>query len=225
MSSNLSVSPNIPSTINSQVIWFNKHIKTDKKSLCNNSPANQGINHVGQLFKENGMAKAWLDIKIQFNLSNKQHYFWIQLINALPKSWKEELRRSNRISDALSVYDHHLIKSNQIYCLNKGNNKELYCLQMFLNNSKTRSQLYFEDLFQNKNNNWGHVYLLSRRVTVDTNLRIFQYKILNNVLYLVKNSLDLKRSHVRSVLSASLKMKHQYTLFMGALKLICYGIS
>ena len=71
-SSNLSVSLNIPSTITSQVIWFNKHINIDNKSLCNNSLANQGINHVGQLFKENDMTKAWLDIKTQFNLSNKQ---------------------------------------------------------------------------------------------------------------------------------------------------------
>ena len=56
------------------------------------------------------MAKDWLDIKTQFNLSNKQNYFWIQLINAIAKSWKEELHRSNRISDAFSMYDHHLIK-------------------------------------------------------------------------------------------------------------------
>ena len=104
------MSPNISSTMTSQVIWFNKYIKIDNKSLCNNSLANQGINYVGQLFNENGMAKAWLDIKTQFNLSNKQNYFWIQLINVILKSWKEELRRINRISDSLSVYDHHLIK-------------------------------------------------------------------------------------------------------------------
>ena len=41
----------------------------------------------------------------------------------------------------------------------------------------------------------------------------------------MKNSLDLKRFHVRSALSASLKTKYQYTFFMGALKLICSGIS
>ena len=55
-SRNLSVSPSIPSTITSQVIWFNKHIKIDNKSLCNSSLVNQGINHVGQLFNEDGMA-------------------------------------------------------------------------------------------------------------------------------------------------------------------------
>ena len=151
------MSPNIRSTITSQVIWFNKHIKIDNKSLCNNSLANQGMNRVGQLFNENGMAKAWLDIKTQFNLSNKQHYFWIQLINAIPKSWKEELRRSNHISDALSLYDHHMIKKNQIYSLDKCNSKELYCLQISLNNSKTRSQLYFEDLFQIKDIDWKRI--------------------------------------------------------------------
>ena len=76
--------PIFPSTITSQVIWFNKHIKIDNKSLCNNSLANQGINHVGKLFNENGMAKSWLDIKIHFNSSNKEYYFWIQLINEVP---------------------------------------------------------------------------------------------------------------------------------------------
>ena len=71
------------------------------------------------------MAKAWLDIKTEFNLSNKQHYFWIQLINAIPKSWKEELCRNNHIPDALSVYHHRLIKKYQIYSLDKCNSKEL----------------------------------------------------------------------------------------------------
>ena len=62
--------------------------------------------------------------------------------------------------------------------------QQQYCLQISLNNLKTRSQLYFEDLFRIKGIDWKHVYLLPRRVTVDTNLRNFQHKILNNVLYL-----------------------------------------
>ena len=69
-----------------------------------------------------------------------------------------QLHRSNRISDALFVYDHHLIKSNKTYSLNKCNSKELYCLQISLNNSKTRSQLYFEDLFQKKDIDWKHIF-------------------------------------------------------------------
>ena len=33
-------------------------------------------------------------------------------------------------------------------------------------------------------NIWSSVYLLPAKVTVDTKIRMFQYKILNNILYL-----------------------------------------
>ena len=64
---------------------------------------------------------------------------------------------------------------------------------MSLNNSKTRSQLYLEDLFQIKDFDWKHAYLLPRRVTVDTNLRIFQHKIVSNVLYLNEKLFRFKK--------------------------------
>ena len=67
-----------------------------------------------QLFNDNGVTKTWLDTKTQCNLSNKQHFFWIQLVTAIPKSWKEGRRRSNHIFDALSVYDHQVIKKSQV---------------------------------------------------------------------------------------------------------------
>ena len=58
---------------------------------------------------------------------------------------------------------------------------------MSLNDTKTKAQIYFEKLFPNKEIEWKYIYLTSHRVTIDTNLRIFQYKILNNVLYLNEN--------------------------------------
>ena len=171
------------------------------------------------------MAKAWLDIKMQFNLSNKQHCFWIQLKNAISKSWKEELRRNNCIPDALSVYYNHFIKENQIYSLDKCNNKELYCLQISLHNSNTRWQLYFEDLFQIKDIDWKHVYLLPHWVTVDTNLRIFQYKILNNVLYLNEKLFRFKKVSCPLWSLCQYENETPMHLFHGCFKLICSGIS
>ena len=41
-----------------------------------------------------------------------------------------------------------------------------------------------EALFQELNIEWCLVYTLLRIVTIDTSTRIFQYKILNNILYL-----------------------------------------
>ena len=56
-SSNLSVPPKTSSTIASQIIWYNKHILVDKRSLCNTTLADKGINHVGQLFDTDSAMK------------------------------------------------------------------------------------------------------------------------------------------------------------------------
>ena len=41
-----------------------------------------------------------------------------------------------------------------------------------------------EALLQEPNIEWSFVYTLPRKVTIDTSTRIFQYKILSNILYL-----------------------------------------
>ena len=64
----------------------------------------------------------------------------------------------------LSTYDHHLIKSNQFF------------FPMLL-------WLFF---FCATNLDWAEIYLLPHKPTLNTKLRVFQYKVLNNVLYLNK---------------------------------------
>ena len=54
------------------------------------------------------------------------------------------------------------------------------------------SQIYFEKPIQNKEIEWKCIYIMSRCVTIDTNLRIFQYKMLNNILYLTEKLFKFK---------------------------------
>ena len=83
----------------------------------------------------------------------------------------------------LPLVDIISLKSH-IYSLSKCNSKELYSLQASRNETKNKSLIHFEKHFPNKEIEWKSIYLMSRRVNIDTNLRIFQYKIFNNVLYL-----------------------------------------
>ena len=46
------------------------------------------------------------------------------------------------------------------------------------------SQLYFEKVLGFGKVEWEKVYMLPRIVTIESSLRSFQYKILNNILYL-----------------------------------------
>ena len=48
--------------------------------------------------------------------------------------------------------------------------------------------IYFENLFNYDDIDWTEIYMLPRLVTHNTYMRSFQYKILNNILYLEKTS-------------------------------------
>ena len=52
--------------------------------------------------------------------------------------------------------------------------------------NKPTWNIYFEKLFENTTLDWNKIYLSPRLATIDTTLRSFQYKILNNVLFLNK---------------------------------------
>ena len=86
-----------------------------------------------------------------------------------------------------------MIKKHQILSLNKLNSATLYEILIEANKIKPTSQTYFENLFSNFNLDWKSIYLLPRRVTLDTNLRMFQYKLSNNVLYLYKTLFRFKK--------------------------------
>ena len=76
----------------------------------------------------------------------------------------------------LSIYDHHLIKSNQIFSLNELSSRELYPILIVKNN---------ENLFLNRITtlfvrmttlDWRKIYLLPRIATIKRNYVCFNIK-------------------------------------------------
>ena len=82
--------------------------------------------------------------------------------------------------------NHHLIKNSQILAIEKLIRKELHSLSIVLKNELPMSQKHFCNIFPNLQVKWKKIYLLPPKVSHDSNLRMFQYKILNNVLYINK---------------------------------------
>ena len=62
--------------------------------------------------------------------------------------------------------------------------KELYKIKVLLKYAKPNSQHYFEKYFLQSNIDWKKIYVLPRVVTVDNRIRVFQYEVLNNILFL-----------------------------------------
>ena len=70
---------------------------------------------------------------------------------------------------------------------NKLTAKEIYINLISMTNCKPSSQIYFDNLFQNNLSGcWDQIYILPRKVTVYSYVRCFQYKIINNILFVNK---------------------------------------
>ena len=103
--------------------------------------------------------------------------------HSIPQKWKNTIK-NNRISENFPSLNHHLIKCNILISLEKLSSKELYLIQLTRDFCKPTSQIYFEKYFNDGARDWKYIYILPRIVTSDPYTRYFQYKVLNNVLYL-----------------------------------------
>ena len=84
--------PFLPSSVAAQCLWYNKYIKKGDKTIFSSSLSAKGINFIGQLFKNNQQIKKWNELKTEFDLIEKEKFLILQIIHALPISWKEILR-------------------------------------------------------------------------------------------------------------------------------------
>ena len=109
-------------------------------------------------YEKNGEIKSWNDLKNEFKLEQRLYF------------------------KSMLLLDHHLVKSNSFFSIEKLESRELYCI---INSSnKPTSQIYFEKEFDSKELDCRVIYILPRKATTKTYLKSFQYKILNNILYL-----------------------------------------
>ena len=97
-----------------ELICFNSKIKLDSKPVHSSFFSNKNLNFTGQLFNDNGNMKPWEDIKIEFRLRDSQKIYWLQIIDALSKSWKDDSLKDKRNAKNLVVFDHHIVAKSQI---------------------------------------------------------------------------------------------------------------
>ena len=113
--------------------------------------SDKNLNFIGQLLNDNGKIKPWEDIKIEFHLKDTKKIYWFQIIDALPKSWKDIILKDAKNS---VIFDHHIIRKTQLFNLNKLTSKELYSILVDANTVKPKAQDYFQNLFESSDFNW-----------------------------------------------------------------------
>ena len=106
---------------------------------------------------------------------------WLGLIESIPGDWKSfiknDFNRTYSISNDIRVLD-------ETIPLQAITSKMAYTLLTKLLIEKPTAQKSISELLDTSDINWKVVYQLPHKVINETSLPVFQYKILNNILYL-----------------------------------------
>ena len=141
---------------------------------------NAGIQKIGQLYKEKGRAKSWRELTEEYNLHVGSYMVWLSMIKSIPRTWKDILKHQENENDLSGLISLEGIEGT-LY--SKLSSKVIY--KALVANVFQRPSA--QDTIQkrtDRNIDWKKVYMIPRKCTIDSHTRIFQYKILNNILYL-----------------------------------------
>ena len=112
-------------------------------------------------------------------------FLWVQLKRAVSTRCQTPTSNYSDTGEESLCQNHHVIEVDKILSTDKLSSKEKYLI-LISNIVNKPTNIYFKKLFENTTLDWSEIYLLLRLVTVDTTLRSFQYRILNNLLFLNK---------------------------------------
>ena len=107
---------------------------------------------------------------------------WLQIIDALPKTWKDIILKDKGNTKKLVIFDHHIVRKSQTFSLNKLSGKEIYLTLVDANTVKRTTKDYFGNLFESSQFNWKKIFLLIHNSTLDAKAPMFQYKVLHKIM-------------------------------------------
>ena len=145
----------------------------------------KNINFKTQLFNTNGSVKNRKILKTEYALQNKDQFCWLQLTNVIPEMWKKCIKQTSE-NTSLLVVKVQCLRGSKIIIPEWLSSKELYSLLISAIDHQPTSQKYFNNLFPNIELTWKEIYFTAHKATANSHLRCFNYKIINNVLYLNK---------------------------------------
>ena len=118
----------------------------------------------------------WSLVKEKFSLRNEESMNWMSVIQSISTAWRKEMKTS------IAVISSYMSPPN--YSLSHVSARSMYTQLIQPMFKPPTSQKTIEKLLSNYKVNWKQSYFIPQKVTIDISLRIFQYKILNNILYL-----------------------------------------
>ena len=147
-----------------------------------------GISRIKDIFLPNGKLKPWNFFSDKgLNLNN--YFLILGLSKALPGSWRALLNSGttccSQIPDSNSTDFTEFIFHSKTGDINliQLTSKKLYWILVDDIHVHPTVRLKYNSIYNDQDFNWKQIYLIPHKVTLDIRTRIFQYKLLNRIVY------------------------------------------
>jgi len=167
--------------IREQIIWSNNNIRYKGKTLWFSNWIESNILFVNDIFNNEGTFKdeVFNSIKDRRNVIAELH----MLKNAIPVTWKQKL-----LSDPCNMQIRKAVKPALLingHCIDVDkitSSKQIYTWLVNINKKKPCTQVYWREVFQDKNIIWSNVYIEKMKYVLEQKIVAFNFKILNNII-------------------------------------------
>ena len=180
----------------SQNLWNNALITSNSKPLYSRTLSEKGVNSISDLTGLEGNFPSWDSLSSQFDLTVNEFLSWYGVIQSIPAKWKIILKRNTpeqkKNIDKIRHFSSGIFINGSFMTALNLTSKIVY--QQYIEklfNVRT-ARLYFSRKLNVRDEHWPTIYTLASKLTIDSKMRIFQYKILNNILYLNKELYKMK---------------------------------
>ncbi|XP_044177263.1 uncharacterized protein LOC122959778 [Acropora millepora] len=175
------------SSRSSTVIWNNRHILIDGKSVFYQSLFDKGIVTLENLVTDTNALLVRQDPN-GLPFTPLEWFHLIQIFEALPTQWRKSLTSCGPKSGETFLWYHQikLFLKNQAVQIESVVSKNVYSEIRAGYETRPTAQARFEEQFPDICLDWHDIYKLPFNVLIDTKSREFQYRILNR--YLTTNS-------------------------------------
>jgi hypothetical protein len=185
-----------------QLFWNNQFLRIGGKPIFNKALFSKGLISLANILTNTGSFKPWTFFKAE-GLNVNDYLLLFGLFNSLPLTWKKLINSKDGTSadtSAITSADSRNIKLSYTLYLKDGTlpldsitSSKLYWKLIEIIQVYPSARHKFSTLFQNSGDlNWEVIYQIPHVVTLDTKTRVFQYKLLNRIIYTNKSLYNMK---------------------------------
>ena len=168
---------------NSQTIWWNSCITSQKKPIFNAQWKEKGIQYIHQLY-ENKRLLNFAELKRRYQLTNQTFLDYIKVIACIPKEWKKIMEEVQEEASPLPIQK-----------VTAQENKAIYIKMKKLKTAKAdpNNQIKWQEYLATTDIRWEKCYILGQRIINTAYYKYFQYRVMHRAIYFRKTLFKMKK--------------------------------